>query len=279
MSITPEDLSILRGKVAWGRAAGLDTVAVGMAMARLGLTFLGTPYRPGTLEQPGEERIVVNLRELDCVTFVETVSALTELVRDPAVDPEGDAAALQARFARAIEARRYRDGKLDGYPSRLHYFSEWIRDNAARGLVDDLTAELGGDAYPDPLDFMSTHPEAYRQLSDPEVLESIAAVEAAESDRPRFRIPQGRIEEIDADLREGDIIAATSTVPGLDVAHTGIVVRVDGRAHLLHAPLVGKEVELSELPLGERIKGISGQDGIMVARPRDVRGEARGAEG
>ena len=43
----------------------------------------------------------------------------------------------------------------------------------------------------------------------------------------------------------------------------------DGRLHLLHAPLVGRSVEISEVPLADRIPGIGGQDGIMVARLRD----------
>jgi 4-hydroxybenzoyl-CoA reductase alpha subunit len=275
-SATPEDASIIRAKVVWGREEGLDTLAVGEAMASLGLTFLGTPYRPGTLEAPGEERVVVNLRELDCVTFVETVAALTELIRDPSVDPEADAARLEARFARALEARRYRGGELDGYPSRLHYFSEWIRDNHERGRVHDLTAELGGDAYPGPVDFMSTHPEAYRQLADPDVLTAVVAMEARESARPRFRIPEDRIQGVEAGIQAGDIIAATSAIEGLDVAHTGIAVRVNGRVHLLHAPLVGEEVQLSAVPLADRIKGIPGQDGIMVARPLDGAGVTRG---
>jgi len=42
---------------------------------------------------------------------------------------------------------------------------------------------------------------------------------------------------------------------------------VDGELHLLHAPLVGDSVEISQVSLAERIQGLSGQDGIMVARP------------
>jgi hypothetical protein len=51
---------------------------------------------------------------------------------------------------------------------------------------------------------------------------------------------------------------------------------VNGRVHLLHAPLVGEEVQLSGVPLADRIKGIPGQDGIMVARPLDGAGVTRG---
>jgi len=50
------------------------------------------------------------------------------------------------------------------------------------------------------------------------------------------------------------------------VAHTGIALWRGGRLHLLHAPLVGKSVEISVLPLAERIVELKTQDGIMVAR-------------
>ena len=76
---------------------------------------------------------------------------------------------------------------------------------------------------------------------------------------------------IDGTRTDGDIIAATSTVPGLDIAHTGIALWRDGRLHLLHAPLAGGVVQISEVPLAERIQRIRGQDGVMVARPTEVR--------
>jgi hypothetical protein len=74
-----------------------------------------------------------------------------------------------------------------------------------------------------------------------------------------------------AGIRDGDVIAATSTVAGLDVAHTGLALWVDGSLHLLHAPLVGDSVEISTVPLAERILSINGQDGILVARPMEPR--------
>ena len=72
-------------------------------------------------------------------------------------------------------------------------------------------------------------------------------------------------------IQDGDIIAATSTVAGLDIAHTGIALWRDGRLHLLHAPLAGGVVQISELSLAERIQRIGGQDGVMVARPLEAR--------
>ena len=39
--------------------------------------FIGIPYVAHTLEVNDDERLVVNTRQLDCTTFVETVTALT----------------------------------------------------------------------------------------------------------------------------------------------------------------------------------------------------------
>ncbi len=255
-----QDRLIFREKMEWARAERLDTLPIGEIVARLGRTFVGTTYTPGTLEIDGPERLVVNLRELDCVTFVESTLAMARLIRDGRFD-DYDA------YTRELARIRYRGGIIDGYPSRLHYFSEWIADGAAKGLVVDVTRELGGVLDDEPIDFMSTHPDAYRQLADPLVLAAIREVEAELGRRPRHYIPERAIASVADRIRNGDIIAATSSVEGLDVAHTGIAIWVDGRLHLLHAPLVGKTVEISELPLAERILGIRGQDGIMVARP------------
>ncbi|HEX7118278.1 MAG TPA: N-acetylmuramoyl-L-alanine amidase-like domain-containing protein [Longimicrobiales bacterium] len=258
--VTDRDREIFLEKMAWARAERLDTLPLGEIVARLGRTFVGTKYTPHTLEVDGPERLVVNLRELDCVTFVESTLAMARLIRDGEYD-DFDA------YKRELARIRYRGGVIDGYASRLHYFSDWIADGEAKGVVRNVTREIGGVSDAEPVDFMSTNSDAYRQLADPAVVDAIRRVEAEVSARARYFIPESRIADAAPRIRNGDIIAATSSIEGLDVAHTGIALWVDGRLHLLHAPLVGKSVEISELPLAERILDIDGQDGIMVARP------------
>ena len=265
---TPEDWAILRQRVEWARLAGLDTVPLGQTIAALGRTFVGAPYTPGTLEAPGPEALVVNLREFDCVTFVESVVALAWVARDPTVPPD-NREMLRAAFAEALASMRYRSGSLNGYSSRLHYFSEWISDNAARGSFQNLTSNFAVAVDSEPIDFMSTHPDAYRQLAEPEQLAAIQAIESKLNEESRWWIPEDRIGDFAHLIQDGDVIAATSTVEGLDIAHTGIALWINGELHLMHAPLVGKSVEISERPLADRIQGFSGQDGIMVARPLD----------
>jgi N-acetylmuramoyl-L-alanine amidase-like protein len=261
------DWQVLDTKVRWAVARRLDTLPVGAAIARLGETFVGTTYTPGTLEAPGPERVVINLRELDCVTFIENLLALTRFIRADGVAALANRPAAEARYAGYLQDIRYRGGRLDGYPSRLHYFSEWLTDNAERGRLKLLARKLGGVQDPEPLSFMSTHPKAYRQLAEPGVAEAIAAMERRLNSGPaRWYIPEDRIASVAERIQDGDLIAATSTLAGLDIAHTGIALWQGGQLYLLHAPLVGKSVEISVLPLAQRILHLKAQDGIMVAR-------------
>src|ERR1043166_1625634 len=261
------DWKVLDTKVRWAVAQRLDSVAIGTAIARLGETFVGTTYTPGTLEAPGPEHLVINLRELDCVTFIEKRLAVGGCVREDGVAALANRPAAESRYAGYLEELRYRGGHLAGYASRLHYFSEWLSDNAARGRLRLLTRELGGVPDSEPVSFMSAHPGSYRQMAEPGVAEAIRAMEGRlNAALPRWYTPEDRIAAVADRIHDGDVIAATSTLPGLDIAHTGIALWKNGELHLLHAPLVGKSVEISTLPLAQRIQEIKGQDGIMVAR-------------
>jgi hypothetical protein len=255
----PIDSIIFEEKIAWATSNRLDTLPIGSAVAALGRTFVGTTYTPATLELDGPERLIINLRELDCVTFIENVLAIVRIVR--AGSPDYDS------FRRELVRIRYRDGVLSGYASRLHYFSEWIANNEAKGLVADVTPDIGGVQDTGAITFMTRHTDSYRQLSDAALVDEIRGIELTLSGRQRFYIPQDQIAAAARGIRDGDIIAATSTLEGLDIAHTGLALWVDGRLHLMHAPLVGSVVEISEVPLADRIRRIQAQDGIMVARP------------
>jgi hypothetical protein len=267
---TEADWTIVQDKARWAVEQGYSELSIGELVVRIGETFVGTPYAPYTLEAPGEEGLVIELEELDCVTFVENVLALARLVQtvpdELLVARTGDD--QRPVFSRQLENIRYRGGVLEQYPSRLHYFSEWISDNDEMGLVRDVSQELGGIAEDEPIDFMTTHPDSYRQIrEDPAFLAELKEVEASLNAQPRYYIPQDRIALVEDRIQDGDIIAATSSVAGLDIAHTGIALWKDGRLHLLHAPLAGGVVQISEVPLAERIQRIGGQDGVMVARP------------
>ncbi len=264
---TREDWEVLRRTVAWAWENGIDRLPVGDRVARIGETFVGTAYLPQTLDPPGPERVVINLRALDCVTFVENMLALAHFVtaapRDVLDRPE---LAMQG-YQELITGIRYREGRLADYPSRLHYFSEWLSDNERKGLLELVTEELGGVVDAEPIGFMTNHRDAYRQLAAPAVYDEVGRMERRLSEARRYYVPEGELGAVASRIRTGDVIAATSTLAGLDVAHTGIALWRDGTLHLMHAPLVGESVQISRQTLPERLLGISSQDGVMVARP------------
>jgi hypothetical protein len=264
---TEEDWQVLRTTVDMAWDQGWETLPMGESMVRIGLSFLGTPYVAGTLEVAGEEGVVVNLLELDCVTFVENVLAIARFIR--LADPEilESESRMRETYRGILREIRYRGGRVDGYPSRLHYFSDWIQDNESRGLVREMTQELGGEMDPEAIDYMSQNPGAYRQLMDPFNLGAMREIEFWLSGLPRYKIHEDEILLRIGEIRNGDIIAITSAVAGLDVAHTGLAYWQGGELHLLHAPIVDDVVEVSALPMAVRIPRLDSQDGIRVVRP------------
>lgn len=261
---TTADWEIFQASIRHAVAARIDTLPVGAAIALVGLRFVGAPYTPGTLEQPGPEQLVVNLREFDCVTFVEHVLALVHVARHDGVALLDDAPRARMRYEAVLRELRYRGGRIDGYASRLHYFSQWLAEHASRGRLHVLGDEIGADTDARPVQFMSTHPAAYPKLAGRPVLEEIRRGERRIG--PRRVVPKAEMRRVEPLLRDGDLLAMTSAVEGLDVAHVGFAVLVGGRPHLLNAPLVGRSVELSPLPLMEHLAARTRQTGVIVAR-------------
>jgi len=231
----------------------------GASVLEAGRLFLGRPYQAGTLEQEGPERLVLRFEGFDCFTLMETAVALARTRAYDQPDLE--------RFAAELQRIRYRNGRIEGYPSRLHYTSDWIRDNEARGNVVDITGELGGVRDERPIDFMSQHRDAYRQLADDDT--ALAAIVAVENDltrHPRTLLPKERIAEVEDRIREGDLIALGTSIPGLDVSHVGIATFVSGRLHLLHASSTRKQVVVTREPLADYLADKKKNTGILVYR-------------
>lgn len=228
-------------------------------VAAIGKNFMGTPYQGQTLENGKEEKLVINLREMDCTTFAENCLALSRTIRS------GDAGF--ERFAHELEKIRYRDGKRAGYLSRLHYFSDWIADNQRKGLVSQPAAIFGAN-YPVKVFFMSTHPQSYPVLKEnPELVPELAQLEKAISKTTHFYVKKEDLPAVEDKLAEGDIIGLTTSIPGLDVTHVGILVKKDGKLHLLHASSSLKKVAISQEPLTELMTKSKSWTGIMIARP------------
>lgn len=258
ITCSPKDKAAVENKLT--EIDGMYQGNFGVTMVSVGKSFMKTPYVAKILEIGDTETLVVNLHGLDCTTFVENVLDFSKLLRQD--DLSFDA------FVKNLEIIRYKDGELDGYASRLHYFSEWIANNAEKGLLKDITGEIGGAEITKDINFMSTHRDLYPFLSDDMNYSKIKASENYLNNQAICVLAQDEIAENEHLIQSGDIIALATSINGLDVTHTGIATREkDGRIHLLHASTGSMEVEVSKLPLADYLKGIKSNTGIMVARP------------
>lgn len=239
---------------------GLLESDFGTTVVAVGKTFLGIPYVAKTLEIGETETLVVNLQGLDCTTFVENVLTFSLMLQNEQTG--------FSDFTKTLETIRYKDSKLDGYGSRLHYFTEWIRNNEQKGLITDITGDIGGVSIEKDIDFMGKHRDLYPFLSDDENFEKILTTEKALATEPFCYLPQDQIEANEHLIKTGDIIALATSINGLDVTHTGIATReANGRIHLLHASTGSMQVEITKKPLAEYVQGVKKNIGILVARP------------
>ncbi len=223
-------------------------------------SFLNTTYVAQTLEiKPEDEVLTVNLIGIDCTTFLEYVLAMNLLLEDNQKSFE--------EFTDKLQIVRYRDGEIDGYPSRLHYFSEWLQNNEKKDLFTVISKDLGGQPMNKELNFMSSHRDSYPQLkSSDENVAKMRAIESEISPQNIYFIPQDEIQSIEENVNSGDLIAITTNLKGLDIVHVGFAYKQNNRLHLLHASTSTMSVVISDKPLADMITKNKIQNGIIVSR-------------
>ncbi len=224
----------------------------------LGKFFIHFPYRKSPIEEKGKEYLVVNLKEQDCVTFVENTLALLYTLSSNQRSFE--------TFKKILKRIRYRGGRIQGYPSRLHYFSEWMEDNERKGILREVSEELGGKPFKKSLHFMTDHLSLYPPLRHRGNFYKMKVIEKKLSRKPFFFIPKENLPEIESQIQEGDIIAMVTRKEGLDIRHVGFASRRRTRIHLLHASEREGEVTLSKETLYRYLMENQDSLGIRVAR-------------
>lgn len=222
--------------------------------------FLETPYVVASLEVPNEERLRVNLRELDCMTYVETVLALHNVLKES--NPNYGA------YKQILTFIRYRNGIISGYPSRLHYTTEWLFDNRKKEYIRFVRMGCDTEPFKPEVNFMTTHPELYPALkSNPEFVLQMAKHEEYIHSLSIKYLPKEKLTDKDSYIHTGDIIAITTAYKGLDFSHLGFAVREKDEVFLLHASSTGKKVMFSSQNLKDYLSDIKKHTGIVVVRP------------
>ncbi|MBK8620406.1 MAG: DUF1460 domain-containing protein [Saprospiraceae bacterium] len=219
-------------------------------------THLGKPYESNTLDFQNEEVLTIDSIQFDCVTFVEYVIAQTLSKKPP----------KYSNFDKILTSLRYRNGKMNGYESRIHYFSEWLLQVEKNGIGKNISHSLGGEFRKKQIHFMSSNGHKYPKLTDSTVMSKIRETEIILSDINIPYVPNRNVEKILPKLQNGDIFAFVSSVKGLDISHTGFIILIHQKPHLLHASFRTKKVEISKLPIDQYMKTIPFIDGIIIFR-------------
>lgn len=255
-----EDSRIYRRIVNDAALHDLPQESMGKIMQTVAEQFLGSEYRAGLLDLEAQETLVISLKQFDCFLFVETVLAIANNIKQQDYNYQA--------FTHKIEDQRYWQGKMNGYCSRLHYFSDWIDDNAKRGNVQNITQQLGGIDIVKKINFMTTHRSSYPNLAQGDLnFQCIARVEDSLSQTFNY-IPTKNIRQTYSQLQPGDLIGVATNIAGLDFTHTGLVFQQpNGDMGLIHASPAGKVVIAQDLQT--YISKVENAIGIVVTRAQE----------
>lgn len=219
-----------------------EAAAIGDAGQRIEFIsrhFLGTPYRETTLigDLRTPEVFVINLREMDCLTFLEYVEAM----RRSASFPEFQDNLLRVRYR----------SDFPSFPGRNHFFTDW-RD-ARGGLIRDVTRELGAAA-------VAVRKDLNTKSDGSPLLPGITPIQ-----RTIHYVPAVAVEDALGQVRTGDYVGIYADQQGLDVSHAGIAIRGQEGVMLRHASSREEYRRVLDEPLDYYLKG---KPGIIVFRPQ-----------
>ena len=232
---------------------------LGDLIIEIGQCFPHAPYKTGTLEAAGKEKLIVNFRQFDCFTFVETVLALAYCFIG------GRTSARE--FQRKLKFIRYRQGIISGYSSRLHYFTDWLSDNEKKKIICDVSKTIGGKPCRKKINYMTTHRASYPALKNEKEFLKMLHFEKHLSRKVFCIVDSDKVNQQKEKIKNGDIIAFATDQAGLDVAHVGFAFWQGKDFYLLHASSKERTVVISTKTLISYLKQNKKCSGIIIARP------------
>jgi len=217
-----------------------ETPQVENKIETISQNFLNVPYLGHTLigSNSKQEILTINLSGMDCFTYIDYVEAIRN-------------SSDFNSFKYQVKNIRYKDGIVD-YRSRNHFFSDWTQNNSS--IVNDITKTFGSGNTITVKKYLNLKNDGSNYL------EGIPVVERNITYIPTNKISPGVIEK----LKTGDYIGIYSNIDGLDVSHTGIVVKNEDKAFIRHASSrkINNKVVDEEL-----VVYLKNKPGIVVYRP------------
>lgn len=193
--------------------------------------FLNTPYKANTMigSVDQKEELVIDLANLDCFTLIDYVEAMK---RSRSFD----------EFKTNLISLRYQSSNID-YIFRNHFFSDWTIYNGFENITSSLS-------------FKAKQVTKILNLSSSNTLYL-----------KKIKTKKIKIDYIDSDdlnddiinkLRTGDYIGIYTDIKGLDVTHTGIIIKKEGKTYFRHASSKKEFLKVVDEPFESYIKNTPG---------------------
>ncbi len=216
---------------------------IGERIDYLSRQFLNTPYKEssltGSINVP--EVYVINLEGMDCITFIEYIEAM-RLSRS------------YNEFTENLRKVRYRNGEVT-FEGRRHFFTNWVGYRPR--TVEDLTAVIGGTRTVKIRKTLNLNKDG---------TQIVIGICPEETDVAFIRgdaIDDKVIEK----LKTGDYAGIYSSRDGLDVSHTGIIIKDADKTYLRHA---SSRKEIYKVTDDELTNYLSGKNGLIILRPIEL---------
>ncbi|MDA3903401.1 MAG: DUF1460 domain-containing protein [Desulfuromusa sp.] len=212
----------------------------GKRVTFISAAFLETPYLANSLIGTAEtaEMFVLRLDGVDCFTLLDYVEALR---RTSNFDG----------FQETLRRIRYREGRVN-FLNRNHFFSAW--GNGDFTQLHNVTDLVGGTV-------IRRVEKQLNQKADGTLYLPGYPVKKREV---VFIPPEAVDESVLARLRSGDYVGIYSFESGLDVSHSGIVVKQAGKVFLRHA---SSRLSLKKVVDEELLPYLAGEKGLIIYRP------------
>lgn len=203
--------------------------------------FVNVNYKDSTLigDIRTPEVLVINLKEVDCFTYIDYVEAM----RLSGSYPE---------FKENLKKVRYKDGKI-AFENRKHFFTDWREFNPE--FVFDCTKKIGGRKTRSVIKVLN------------EIQKGIYFLEGIPAEkREIFYIPSEAVDRKVTDrMMNGDYAGIYTGIQGLDVSHVGIIIKKGKSVYLRHA---SSDRQKNKVVDDDLKKYISDKPGLIVLRPK-----------
>ncbi|CCG87239.1 DUF1460 domain-containing protein [Erwinia piriflorinigrans] len=210
----------------------------GNLISAVSSAFLNTPYKGNTLigSADNKEILVADFNGVDCFTLLDYVEALTRS-KD------------HTSFINNLVDTRYAHGNV-GYFSRKHFFTDWFA--VAPYNATDVTRQISPD-------YVSVQKNLNAKADGSQYIPDLGIIPREINYIPGHAINEAMLDK----LKSGDYVGVYSKLPGLDVSHTGIVIKTDGKVWFRNASSLASNRKVVDSPF---IEYMAAKPGFIVLR-------------